>query len=198
MSRADENFKALRQYLKVSTRLRNTGDDPIYYLIFPPEEMLFVKSQLATWKAQLEHDGYKIYEYSLAKAVNEIFKNYEMREVLLDAEKENISNIQDISKIQDIINESLGDILIHDGTLLHKIKDQIAFAEQEEKSLLIITDIEALHPYIRIGALEQKLQGKVKNPLIILYPGIRTGKTTLKFLGIYPDDGNYRSIHIGD
>jgi len=34
-------------------------------------------------------------------------------------------------------------------------------------------------------------------PTIILYPGIRSGRTTLRFLGIYPEDGNYRSTHIG-
>ena len=191
MHRADENFQKLKQHLKVSTKLRNTGDDPIFYLIFPPDEILYVKNQLTIWKAQLEHDGYKIYEYSLAKAINNIFKNYEMRDTLLLAEKEDPYNFHDI-------NESLREILLHDNKLLDQINNEIKKAEKEKNSLLILKDIEALHPYLRIGALEQKLQGKVQNPLIILYPGLRTGKTTLKFLGIYPDDGNYRSVHIGD
>jgi hypothetical protein len=26
---------------------------------------------------------------------------------------------------------------------------------------------------------------------------VRTGKTRLKFLGFYPEDGNYRSVHVG-
>jgi hypothetical protein len=26
---------------------------------------------------------------------------------------------------------------------------------------------------------------------------VRTGKTLLKFLGFYPADGNYRSVHVG-
>ncbi|NLB18209.1 MAG: DUF1788 domain-containing protein, partial [Syntrophomonadaceae bacterium] len=30
-----------------------------------------------------------------------------------------------------------------------------------------------------------------------LYPGQRTGKTQLKFLGFYSEDGNYRSVHVG-
>jgi len=34
-------------------------------------------------------------------------------------------------------------------------------------------------------------------PTVFFYPGIRTGKTRLKFLGFYPDDGNYRSVHVG-
>ena len=45
--------------------------------------------------------------------------------------------------------------------------------------------------------MEQRLQGKVPVPIIILYPGVRSGQTSLSFLGIYPDDGNYRSVHVG-
>lgn len=29
-----------------------------------------------------------------------------------------------------------------------------------------------------------------------LYPGEHTGTTKLKFLGFYPGDGNYRSVHV--
>ncbi len=64
-------------------------------------------------------------------------------------------------------------------------------------ALLLVTDLEALHPYLRVGSIEQKLQGQFKVPTVFLYPGVRTGKSTLKFLDIYPEDGNYRSIHIG-
>lgn len=62
---------------------------------------------------------------------------------------------------------------------------------------LLVTDVEVLHPYLRIGAIEQRLQGKVNVPLVILYPGTRSGQSNLSFLGIYPEDGNYRSVHIG-
>lgn len=53
------------------------------------------------------------------------------------------------------------------------------------------------HPYMRIGSIEGQLQGKFSVPTVFLYPGIRTGKTRLKFLGFYPEDGNYRSVHVG-
>jgi hypothetical protein len=63
--------------------------------------------------------------------------------------------------------------------------------------LLLVTDLEALHPFLRIGAIESQLQGKFHVPTVFLYPGVRTGKTRLKFLGFYPEDGNYRSVHVG-
>ncbi|HOD42054.1 MAG TPA: DUF1788 domain-containing protein, partial [Candidatus Wallbacteria bacterium] len=73
---------------------------------------------------------------------------------------------------------------------LDEIKDQT-------NPILLVTDLEALHPYLRIGAIESQLQGKFVAPTIFFYPGERTGKTKLKFLGFYPDDGNYRSVHVG-
>lgn len=69
--------------------------------------------------------------------------------------------------------------------------------EGQENTILLVIDIEALHPYMRIGAIESQLQGKFTVTTIFLYPGERTGKTRLKFLGFYPEDGNYRSVHVG-
>jgi len=54
-----------------------------------------------------------------------------------------------------------------------------------------------LHPFLRIGAIESQLQGQFHVPTVFLYPGVRTGKTRLRFLGFYPEDGNYRSVHVG-
>ena len=50
---------------------------------------------------------------------------------------------------------------------------------------------------MRLGVIESQLQGKFHVPTVFLYPGMRTGKTRLKFLGFYPEDGNYRSVHVG-
>ena len=79
------------------------------------------------------------------------------------------------------------------NVLLEKLEN----LQGQQDALLLVTDLEAIHPYFRIGSIEQKLQGKFKVATVFLYPGIRTGRTTLKFLGIYPEDGSYRSIHIG-
>lgn len=67
----------------------------------------------------------------------------------------------------------------------------------QDNTILLVTDLEALHPYMRIGAIERQLQGQFNSPTIFFYPGERTGKSQLKFLGFYPDDGNYRSVHVG-
>ena len=78
-----------------------------------------------------------------------------------------------------------------------KLEELLTSLEGNQQAVVLVTDLEALHPYFRIGAVESQLQGKFSVPTIFLYPGVRTGKTSLKFLGFYPDDGNYRSVHVG-
>jgi len=81
--------------------------------------------------------------------------------------------------------------------LLKRLEAMLQSLEGQRNALLLVTDLEALHPFLRIGAIESQLQGKFHVPTIFLYPGGRTGKTRLKFLGFYPEDGNYRSVHVG-
>ena len=94
-------------------------------------------------------------------------------------------------------NKSLADILTADNALLKRLEAALQPLEGQQNALLLVTDLEALHPFLRIGAIESQLQGKFHVPTIFLYPGVRTGKTRLKFLGFYPEDGNYRSVHVG-
>ena len=87
--------------------------------------------------------------------------------------------------------------LISNDTLQRKLDEKLAQLEGDKTALVLVTDLESLHPYLRIGAIESRLQGKFHVPTIFLYPGVRTGKTRLRFLGFYPEDGNYRSMHVG-
>lgn len=40
--------------------------------------------------------------------------------------------------------------------------------EVQHNALLLVTDLEALHPFLRIGAIESQLQGKFHVPTIFL------------------------------
>ncbi len=93
-------------------------------------------------------------------------------------------------------NQSLTNAIAN-GALKDRLEKTMESLEGKEKVILLITDLEALHPYLRIGAIEGQLYGKFSVPTVFFYPGVRTGKTRLKFLGFYPEDGNYRSVHVG-
>ena len=83
------------------------------------------------------------------------------------------------------------------GSLQNRLEQKLAGLEGENNPILLVTDLEGLHPYMRIGAIEGQLQGKFNIPTVFFYPGERMGKTGLRFLGFYQSDGNYRSVHVG-
>ena len=164
--------------------------DPVFYLVFCPEEMLDVKRRVKAWAAKLKHDGWNVHVFSMAEAVHDILRNNDLRDIWLESEKDDPFDF-------DAINKTLSDALVGSDELKEVLLKKLEGLGGQENALLLVTDLEAIHPYLRIGSIEQKLQGKFNVPTVVLYPGIRTGRTTLKFLGIYPEDGSYRSIHIG-
>jgi len=184
------SFDELKIRLDQGRGLSLTGDDPVWYLVFRPELMLAVKAKMKAWKAQLENAGWKMQTFSMAEAVHDILRKHTMRTIWLAAEADAPHEFDDI-------NRTLTDALLANNALQSRIEQRLAELAGKEKTVLFVTDLEVLHPYLRVGTLEQRLQGKFTVPTVILYPGLRAGKTTLRFLGIYPEDGNYRSTHIG-
>jgi hypothetical protein len=166
------------------------GSDPVFYLIFRPELMLAVKRRLRQWVAKLELEGWKVHRFSMADVVHQIVQHHDLREIWLDVEREAPLAFEEI-------NKTLADALTAGDALKNMLDAKLQTLAEDPQGLLLITELEALHPYLRVGTIEQKLQGRFTVPTVILYPGIRAGRASLRFLGIYPEDGNYRSTHIG-
>lgn len=190
MQSVKQSFEELRHRLKQRHTLTHISDDPVFYLVFRPKEMLDVKRLLKQWEAKLNLDGWVVHFFSMADAIKEIFSNSSLRDLWLASEEEAPLDFEEI-------NKTLADALIANDTLKNKLDQKLQSLSGQQNAVLFVTDLEALHPYLRVGSLEQKLQGRFTVPTVILYPGRRAGKTTLSFLGIYPEDGNYRSVHIG-
>jgi hypothetical protein len=151
--------------------------------------MLTVKRKIKTWQAGLEKDGFKVNIFSMAKTIHEILQDSDFRQDWLEGEKDAPMAFSDI-------NESLKDVILSPAGILLKIKQYLETFAGQKDIIVFITDLEALHPYLRVGTIEQNLQGQFTVPTVIFYPGVREGNS-LRFLGVYPPDGNYRSIHIG-
>ena len=193
MASLRDNFDELFQRLRQGRGISNTGDDPVYYLVFPPDEMLEVKRQIKEWEAKLKLQGWTMETFSMAEAIRDIFQANEFRDVWLASEMNKSFDHDSMNSI----NQTLTDVLVSGDTLMNKLLAKLEALSGRAQTALFVTDLEALHPYLRVGSLELKLQGKFFVPTVFLYPGIRDGKTTLRFLGIYPADGNYRSVHFG-
>ena len=141
----------------------------------------------------LKRQGWNVHTFSIAEHVNDILKSVPAfrRNIWL---KQDAAAPQEWAKTNNSLANTLGD---SEKGLQVRLEQKLTELKSDEKALLLVTDLEALHPYMRIGSIESQLQGRFNIPTIFLYPGVRTGQSQLKFLGFYPEDGNYRSMHVG-
>jgi len=184
-----DNFDELMERVRSGRELGHASFEPIYYLIFHPKEILDVKRSLPAWIAKLRNDGWNVEQFSIAQEVRSILDNAPMMKIWLTADKK-------APLLWDKANQSLANAITN-GSLKGRLETTLEQLKGKKNSIILVTDLEALHPYTRIGAIESQLYGKFYVPTVFFYPGERTGKTRLKFLGFYPEDGNYRSVHIG-
>jgi len=190
MSSLKADFDELCERIRRGRELGHASFEPVYYLVFPPEQILDVKRQTPAWMAKLHQEGWDIHTFSIVEQIWILLKGDPFWSLWVTEDK---SAPLDWPRT----NKALADILTTENGLLKRLEQALQPLEGQQNALLLVTDLEALHPFMRIGAMESQLQGKFHAPTIFLYPGVRTGKTRLKFLGFYPEDGNYRSVHVG-
>ena len=190
MSSLKADFNELLQRIRYGREFAHASFEPIYYLVFHPSQMLEVKRQTPAWVAKMRNEGWEPTLFSIAEQISEVLAEAPMRKIWLAADSK---NPLDWHKT----NQSLANALTRNAQLQSRLEATLSSLEGKNNAIVLVTDLEALHPYLRIGAIEAQLQGKFHVPTVFLYPGVRTGKTRLKFLGFYPEDGNYRSVHVG-
>jgi hypothetical protein len=194
-----DKFETLCHRVKEGRRLESTGSAPIYYLVFPVEEILEVKRQTKAWIAKLENLGWSVTAVSFVEIINSITRGHKLREMMLQGEKmlldKNPTAISPDSVA--VVTKTLGHHIRDGDQLLGFISEKLKEAATRQNGLLLLADLEVLHPFLRINSIEAQIQNQVPCPVVVLYPGKREGKTSLRFLNLYPADPNYRSEHIG-
>lgn len=190
MSSLQANFDELIRKIREGRNVGHTGFEPVYYLVFPPSQILDAKRQTPAWEARLRNEGWEVTVFSVSKVIEDLVRNHPAWNIWSLGDKRQPLRWTDT-------NKALSNALSSDQGLARLFTETLEKIEGNPNGLLFVTDLEGLHPFVRIGAIEAKLSGRFKVPTIFLYPGVRTGETRLKFLGFYPEDGNYRSVHIG-
>ncbi len=190
MASLTADFDELLRRIDAGREFVHASFEPIFYLVFSPREILEIKRQMPAWTARLKNAGWHVETFSVAQHVSEILTSAPMRKIWLAAD-------QKAPLDWEKTNKSLANALTGRDQLQKRLEAVLTSLEGRSNTIVLVTDLEALHPYLRIGAIEAQLQGKFHVPTVFFYPGTRTGKTRLRFLGFYPEDGNYRSVHVG-
>lgn len=186
-----EHFEELLARVRQGREPSHVSFEPVYYLVFHPRHILEVKRLLPAWTARLHNQGWQVQRFSIAEHVAQILAAAPQRALWLGADRR-------APLAWEKTNQALANALTNGADTLHgRLKVCLEQLAGQPQAMLLVTDLEALHPYTRIGAIEGLLYGSFAVPTILFYPGERTGKSRLKFLGFYPEDGNYRSVHVG-
>jgi hypothetical protein len=189
----NEWFDELLSAMQQRSVFVNRGDDPVYFLVYPPRWSLQVYELWTDWKAKLQHRNWTPVLFNLGEALLDYLRDHPDRNQFVEYEKRHPKDVA-------LVNESVSALLMvgRDHFILEDwVRDKIQETVEHDRGVLVLSGIELLHPYLQIGRIEQRLQGKFLAPTVVLYPGFKTSTFGLKYLGIYPPDGNYRSRHIG-
>ena len=182
----DDCFKELRAQLGQPATLNPAKSDPLFYFVYPVAQMLELKRRIPIWTAKLRNEGFDVQRISVSDLVWQLVDESGRYEAWLELEAG-----ADVEQI----NEAVRDVLRSEDRLAEEVAARIEQAS--EQSVVLLTDVEMLHPYFRTRTIESKLHDRVKVPTVIFYPGRQSGQYGLHFLEFYPIDGNYRSTLIG-
>lgn len=195
MPSVNENFDELLRKIEHGRDFTSASFEPVYYLVFEPSEIIQVKRLKTAWTTRMRKKNFDPHFFSMADAIRDIHAKFPLRKIWMTADQQDSLNWERTNQSLKVALEPKNNQ--SPSQLQTRIEEKLLELEGKPNAILIVTDLEALHPYIRVGAIEGQLYGQFKIPTVFLYPGRRTGKTRLSFLGFYPEDGNYRSVHVG-
>lgn len=191
MSSLDSTFAELRRKLQSLDRVSPTHTDPFFHFVHSPEETAALVDRMRRWKASLESDGWKVRVVSLAEEMWRVIDASGRWEAWLEVEAE-AEPAQTLNAVADTLRTKQG---LGQGGLASAILDVVA--DETPSRLVMLTDAALLHPFFRVRVIEAVVHDKVRAPTVLFYPGSRAGEFGLRFLGIYPEDPNYRSSIVG-
>src|SRR5690606_32048162 len=70
-----DDFDELRERIRHGRELGHASFEPIYYLIFAPDQILEVKRQTPAWMAKLHQEGWDVHPFSIAENLWDILQN---------------------------------------------------------------------------------------------------------------------------
>lgn len=183
----DTKYRELLDYLLEPKTYNYSGDKTVCYLTYSMDDIISVKRNLnEVWIGLAKNKGLDVTILSIHEVLKNFFQKDEYR---IEAGEYAVDNEEETLEVYQSLGENLKNQEIIETAIL-EVQEEIDL----KKGVLFITDLEAIHPYSRFGPIEQKIYNKIKVPIVVFYPGEISG-TALRFLGFYPEDGNYRSKH---
>ena len=121
MQSLKDKFDEVCLRVRNGRRLESTGSTPIYYLVFPPRQILEVKQETKTWIAKLENNDWSVVVLSFAEAVNSILREHKFRKMWLQGEKAVLAKAAE----QPGLKRIWVDLTVFDRSMADRIEQQM-------------------------------------------------------------------------
>ena len=116
MSSLKADFDELRERIRHGRELGHASFEPIYYLVFPPQQILEVKRQTPAWVAKLHQEGWDVHTFSVAEHIWSLLKADPFWSLCVMEDK---AAPMDWPRT----NKALADILTADNALLKRLEE---------------------------------------------------------------------------
>lgn len=173
------------------------GNFPFAILQYEPEEEFLMRALIADLVTELRQNGWKVKNISLIDLMIKRLQKEGDENI-----EETIANEKRLFKKGNIKRSLayLKEMMAHDlegpdGLAANVIAEINELVKEEEAThtLVFLSRAGALYPFHRTSGLLRFLDGHINLvPVILLYPGARTGVTSLSFMGVYLPDSDYR------
>lgn len=181
----DQHIDAALQYLLRPQIMNPMGDKPIAFVTYKPEDAIEIHQKI---------DGYikpkaKYYGFTSVHVIN-------VGDVIDSALKESqnylIFTTDNLYKHEDKLFKDVACEVQNLQYVSKAILQKQEELKDEELPLIVIDELELLHPLDRIGNFEAKHYNDIFKPILVLYPGTTSG-IARSFLDVFDMDGSYRS-----
>ena len=184
MAHYEEKIENALASLRSPSKLNPTGQNPITYIVYQPEDVFILRGLVNNYLRQkAEYLGFKPVFISMGEMVEKFIENHPFKSLWTTPgfkEADVFNSIRQAMEQEEYFEKEF-------------LRLQEEHASVPE-TLFIVKDVEMLHPIYMMGKIESNIYNKVKLPILVLYPGVSQG-TARSFLGIYNQDGSYRSTN---
>ena len=87
MSSLKADFNELMERIKQGREFGHASFEPIFYLVFPPNQILNVKRETPAWMHRLRNEGWEVETFSIAEHVTDIIEKAPLRRIWLTADQ---------------------------------------------------------------------------------------------------------------
>ncbi|MFM8323189.1 MAG: DUF1788 domain-containing protein, partial [Chloroflexota bacterium] len=140
-----DNFDELLERMRSGRELGHASFEPIYYLIFPPRQILEVKRSLPAWKARLQNDGWDVQVFSIAAEIQEILSGSPLMRLWLAADsKAPLTWEKTNQSLTNALTTGSASPAGGGGPLKERLEARLEQIKDHKKAILLVTDLEAL------------------------------------------------------